>query len=144
MSFLLASFKKKKELPKLWKVKEYILAAFNYWRKRQDQLLVLFGENDNDLKVTHFSPVTHYAPGDHIIRTCWFKHSSNRSATFVRPYATIMNMWTVRLKYVKIKNKIRVWEARPFLKNYIILNKICISLSMCQENDYNRVVLRNY
>ena len=30
-------------------------------------------------------------------------------------------MWTVRLKYVKIMNKIRVWEAGPFFKNYIML-----------------------
>ena len=102
------------------------------WRKRQ------WSKSDP------FFPGDPLCPGGPLIRTCWFKHSSTRSATFVRPYATIMNMWTVRLKYVKIKNKIRVWEARPFLKNYIILNKICISLSMCQENDYNRVVLRNY
>ena len=25
---------------------------------------VLFGENDNNLKVTHFALVTHFAPGD--------------------------------------------------------------------------------
>ena len=33
-------------------------------------------------------------------------------------------MWTVRLKFVKIKNKIRVWEAGPFFKNYIMLKAL--------------------
>ena len=35
-------------------------------------------------------------------------------------------------------------EARPFLKNYVILDKICISASMCLENDYIFVALRDY
>ena len=33
-------------------------------------------------------------------------------------------MWTVRLKYVRIKNKIRLWEAGPFFKNYIMLKAL--------------------
>ena len=30
------------------------------------------------------------------------------------------------------------------VKNYIMLDKICISPSMCLQNDYIRVVLRDY
>ena len=42
----------------------------------------------------------------------------------------------------KIKNKLRMFEARPFFKNYIMLEKICVSFSMCLEHDYICVVLR--
>ena len=34
--------------------------------------------------------------------------------------------------------------SRFRIKNYIMLDKICISPSMCLENDYIRLVLRDY
>ena len=40
------------------------------WCNKVWQLLIitpaLFGENDNNLKMAHFAPVTHYDPGDSI------------------------------------------------------------------------------
>ena len=48
-------------------------------------------------------------------------------------------MWKLRTKYQSGKTGLFLRT-----KNYIALDKICISPSMCLENDYIRVVLRDY
>ena len=63
MSFFLASFMKKKELPKLWKLKEYGM-IYTSWQLSIMTYTCLVWRKWQQSKVIHFSQVTHYAPGD--------------------------------------------------------------------------------